>query len=166
MKIKLFTLALIVFSNMAKGQDIGLFACKILQTFKSVDTVSILELTIRPSDNLFIMKSQLKMYGNVDSLDIDNYELDKKSELSYQLFQKQLIDAFIVLRKKAEAMGVNWSKVDCNQYSFEIKKTLESPFMTANGKILLIDGAKEINIMLKGMIKLNERWKITYIDIQ
>ena len=77
-----------------------------------------------------------------------------------------MISAFIQVHKKAIDFGIEWSTVKCNNYNFEISKTPESGFTTAEGKIILQSGTKKIQMVLKGMININGKWRLSFIDIE
>jgi hypothetical protein len=152
-----------LFCTKVHAQDIDVFACSLVQIFKQKDSSAFTHLPIQPGDSRFIFENYLKDAGVEVN---DSNENLNQNDSEWVAFTKQVISAFIQLHKKAIDFGIDWSDAECNKYNFEITKTPESGFTNAEGKIVLQSGTKKIQIVLKGLIKINGKWRLSFIDIE
>jgi len=147
---------------MSYAQDIDSFACKIVDIFKKKDSTLFLELPIQPSDSRYIFEDKMKTSG----IEGNFFEQSAiATDTALISFNRKLIAGFFQLYDSAVQMGVDWKNISCNKYNFEIIKGTESDFSYASGNIVLSSEGKEVKIVLKGMVKINERWRISFIDI-
>ena len=148
-----------------QAQSIDTFSCKIVHAFKTRDSASLIQLVVQPADNGFIMQDQLKQSGLPVTVDTTSSTAGQQDS-SWISSAKQIVEAFYSLRDKGTRLGVNWNSADCAAKTFETKKMEGSDLLTANGTIILRPGIHPVKFVLKGMVRINGSWRLTYIDIE
>lgn len=159
---KFLQIFLFSFPIVSNAQDIDVLACKIVEIFNTKDSLSFLDLPIQPSDNKYIFMDRMK---GVD-VKVESESKSFQGDSAFVSFKKKIIFGFYELYNKGVRLGIDWTKVDCNEFKFEIQKNKESGFLNGWGNVFINSGKNVNKIILKGIIKINGKWRISHIDIE